>query len=69
MTKKAPIRKKPKSVENMERRRVALQESIDNAQKRGATEEVKALKKEPGHINKSVTGYKDQERQALGGGK
>ncbi len=69
MAKKDPVRKAPRSVDNMQRRREALQESIDNAQKRGAMEEVKRLKKELGHINKSVAGYKEQERQALGGSK
>lgn len=69
MAKREPIRKAPKSVVNMKRRLEALEKDLASAQKRNATEEVKRLKKEMGHIKNSVKDYGDRERQALSGSK
>jgi hypothetical protein len=63
------IKKEPKEVTNLRRREKELQEQIASAQRRNATEEVKALKGELAHISRSVKDYAERERQATSGSK
>jgi seryl-tRNA synthetase len=64
-----PMRKEPKSVENLRRRQQEIDEAISSAKKRNAHQEVANLRKEKEHIDKSIRDYKDRERKALSGSK